>query len=90
MCMLLKQPVQSELTRTKALYYIILQRNTVADRGIACSLLKRNNIRYFTYLLNKEKHTTILLKNIKINFEEQKVLNTLYMQQIKEINFINL
>lgn len=88
--MLLKRPVQSELTTTKALYYTILQRNTVTDREIACGLLKRNNIRYFTYLLNTEKHTIILLKNIEINFEAQKVLHILYVQQIKEINFINL
>lgn len=88
--MLLKRPVQSELTTTKALYYTILQRNTVADREIACGLLKRNNIRYFTYLLNTEKHTIILLKNIEINFEAQKVLHILYVQQIKEKNFINL
>lgn len=69
MCMLLKRPVQSELTTTKALYYTILQRNTVADREIACGLVQRNNIRYFTYLLNTEKNTIILLKNIEINFE---------------------
>lgn len=78
--MLLKRPVQSELTTIKALYYIILQRNTVADREMACGLMKQNNIRYFTYLLNTEKHTIIVLKNIEINFEVQKVLNTLYMQ----------
>lgn len=68
----------------------LLHTTTPDNFKLAVQILKQNEIQFFTYTPRTDKNLTVLLKDLKSDFNTKEILDALINQKIENLQFLSV